>query len=85
VWLSTDQGLGVFDGETCVSYRRAPDGRCDVRVRRGGAEVERRTLPTAPADDYVLWAQGGPRDVWLATGRGLSHGIAAGGDQPQEK
>jgi ligand-binding sensor domain-containing protein len=84
VWLSTDQGLGVFDGETCVSYRRAPDGRCDVRVRRGGAEVERRTLETAPADDYVLWAQGGDRDVWIATGRGLSHGIAAvAGDQKE--
>lgn len=84
-WLATDQGFAVFDGETCVSYKRAKDGGCDVRVSRGGKEVERRKLATAPADDYVLWAQGGPRDVWLATGRGLSHGIAAGGGQPQEK
>jgi ligand-binding sensor domain-containing protein len=84
-WLATDQGLGVFDGETCVSYKRAKDGGCDVRVWRGGKEIERRTLATAPADDYVLWAQGGARDVWLATGRGLSHGIAGGGDQPKEK
>jgi ligand-binding sensor domain-containing protein len=84
-WLSTDQGLGVFDGETCVSYRRLPDGRCDVRVQRGGAEAERRTLATAPADDYVLWAQGGERDVWIATGRGLSHGIAADAGDRKEK
>jgi ligand-binding sensor domain-containing protein len=75
-WISTDQGLGVFDGETCVSYRRAAGGACDVRVWRGGREAERRTLATAPADDYVLWAQGGETDVWIATGRGLSHGVA---------
>jgi ligand-binding sensor domain-containing protein len=78
VWLATDQGLGVFDGETCVSYQRAADGKCDVRVCRDGKETERRTLATAPADDYLLWTQGGESDVWIATGRGLSHGIADG-------
>jgi ligand-binding sensor domain-containing protein len=84
-WLSTDQGFAVFDGETCVSYKRAKDGGCDVRVSKGGKEVERRTLATAPADDYVLWSQGGARDVWLATGRGLSHGIAGDGAQRKER
>jgi ligand-binding sensor domain-containing protein len=78
VWIATDQGLGVFDGQTCVSYRRAEDGRCDVRVWRDGREVERRTLATAPPDDSLLWAQGGDSDVWIATGRGLSHGTADG-------
>jgi len=85
VWLATDQGLGVFDGETCVSYRRDAAGGCDVRVCRDGKEIERRTLATAPADDYVLWTQGGARDVWIATGHGLSHGIAGTGDAGQEK
>jgi ligand-binding sensor domain-containing protein len=84
-WLATDQGFGVFDGETCVSYKRAKDGGCDVRVSRGGKEIERRSLATAPADDFVLWAQGGPRDVWLATGRGLSHGVAGTGDPIKER
>ena len=84
VWLATDQGLGVFDGETCVSYRRQEDGRCDVRVWRGGREAERHTIATAPADDYVLWAQGGDREVWIATGRGLSHGVAADAGGPKE-
>jgi ligand-binding sensor domain-containing protein len=76
-WLASDQGFGVFDGSTCVSYRRAAEGRCDVRVTRDGREVERRTLATAPGDDYVLWTQGGDDDVWIATGHGLSHGLAA--------
>lgn len=75
-FLASDQGLGVFDGETCVSYRRTETGSCDVRVWRNGKEVEQRTLSTAPADNYILWAQGGLDDIWIATGRGLSHGVA---------
>lgn len=76
-WLSSDQGFGVFDGTTCASYFRTEEGGCEVRVWRDGAEVERRALATAPADNYILWAQGGAAEVWLGTGRGLSHGIAA--------
>jgi hypothetical protein len=76
VWISSDEGFGVFDGTTCVSYRRRDDGACDVTLTSDGVEVERRTLPTAPAHNYILWAQAGPQDVWLATGKGLSHGFA---------
>jgi ligand-binding sensor domain-containing protein len=81
-WLSSDQGFGVFDGTTCVAYHRLPDGRCRVRVTRAGKLAETGTLATAPGHDYVLWAQGGDHDVWLATAAGLSHGFAraAGGD-----
>jgi len=82
VWIASDQGLGVFDGETCVCYVRREDGGCDVSVRRDGVEVEKRSLATAPADNYLLWTQGGESDVWIATGRGLSHGIA---DTTKEK
>jgi hypothetical protein len=85
VWIASDRGLGVFDGETCVSYRRTPEGTCDVRITRDGREVERRTLATAPADDYLLWTQGGERDVWIATGRGLSHGIADSIEERKER
>ena len=78
-WIASDEGFGVFDGETCVAYRRQEDGTCEVRVRRAGGEAETHTLPTAPADNYVLWAQGGQDEVWLATGAGLTHGTATGG------
>jgi len=76
VFLASDEGFGVFDGETCVSYRRSEDGRCDVRTWRGGKQVAQHVLPSAPADNYVLWVQGGPEEIWIATGRGLSHGVA---------
>jgi ligand-binding sensor domain-containing protein len=81
VWLSTDRGFAVFDGRTCVSYRRDAEGACDVRTVVEGRETSRRTLATAPADDYALWTQGGMRDVWIATARGLSHGVAGPGEE----
>lgn len=78
-WISTDQGFGVFDGSTCTTYRRAPEGGASVEVWRDGRLVERAALPTAPGDDYILGCQPGPKEVWLATGHGLSHGIAEDG------
>jgi len=83
VWLATDQGLGVFDGTTCVTYRRSEnesgeDSGGEEIVWEDGAEVSRRHLATGPPDDYLLWVQGGDRDVWFATAKGLCHGMAEG-------
>jgi ligand-binding sensor domain-containing protein len=76
-FLGTDEGFGVFDGTTSVAYKRQADGRCEVTIQREGEEPEIRTLDSAPADNYVLWSEPGTNDVWVATGRGLSHGFAA--------
>jgi ligand-binding sensor domain-containing protein len=81
-FLGTDEGFGVLDGETAVSYRRTDSGRAEVLVHREGVEVERRLLDTAPGDNYILWTAPGDGEVWLATGRGLSRGWAAGEKQP---
>jgi len=76
VWMGTDQGFGCFDGTTAVSYRREDDGTCTVTTHVDGGPATTAKLPTAPGDNYVLWVQPGPDDVWLATGHGLSHGFA---------
>jgi hypothetical protein len=79
-WVASPWGFMVLDGETCVSYRRNDDEGCDVVTWRGGDEVARRTLDTAPPDDEVRWVQGGPNEVWVATAGGLAHGIADADD-----
>ena len=76
-WIGSDEGLGILRGETCVSYSRQDDGTCAVRIVTAGEEQETRTLPTAPAHDYVLWVHPRERDVWIATGHGLSHGTVS--------
>ncbi len=73
-FVGSDEGFGVTDGETFVSYQRDDGGGCEVTTHRDGASVERQTLATAPADNYVLWTLARDGEVWLATGRGLSHG-----------
>lgn len=75
-WVSSDQGLAVVEEETCVTYRRLDDGRCEVTRLEGGRVLERTLLSSAPADNYLLWSQPGPEDIWLATGHGLSRGVA---------
>jgi ligand-binding sensor domain-containing protein len=77
-WIGSDEGLGILRGETCVSYERQDDGTCAVRIVADGEERETTKLATAPADDYVLWVHPRERDVWIATGRGLSHGTVSG-------
>ncbi len=76
-YLGTDEGFGVFDGTTAVTYRNREGGGCDVTVFRDGELVEERRLATCTGDDYVLWTQPGDGEVWIATAQGLSHGIAS--------
>ena len=73
--VEVDFGFGVFDGKTCVSFRRRDDGRADRTVWRDGKEVERTVLDTAPGSNYVLWSQGDDRGAWLATAAGLCRAI----------
>jgi ligand-binding sensor domain-containing protein len=76
-FLGTDEGFGVLDGEIAVTYKAAEGGGSDVTVYRDGQLIEERRLPTAPGDNYVLWTHPGENEVWIATGHGLSRGLAA--------
>jgi ligand-binding sensor domain-containing protein len=78
-FLGTDEGFGVTDGETVVSYRRTADGKGERTLYRNGEAIETVLLPTAPADNYVLWTHAGEDEVWLATGSGLSRGLRQDG------
>ncbi len=81
-YLATDQGLSLTDGNGWATYRRLKDGRCEVRFFQGGKELEVRTTRTAPADNFVLGVDARGDDVWVATGRGVSHGVRSGAPGP---
>jgi hypothetical protein len=78
-YIATDQGFGVIrgDDDTCVSYRRTPEGKCTVRTVTGFKETDVRTYDSAPASDVAMWVHPLGNEVWVATGAGLSHGFAA--------
>lgn len=75
-WFSTDKGLAYFDGQCWATWRPALDTHApEMLVRDAQGAVSRVPVDTAPAHHYIFGVdfQGG--DVWVATAKGLSHGI----------
>jgi ligand-binding sensor domain-containing protein len=75
-WFSTDKGLAYFDGENWAVYRPALDTHePEMLVRDGAGTVTRVETESAPAHQYVLGVDFQGDDLWVATAKGLSHGI----------
>jgi ligand-binding sensor domain-containing protein len=75
-WFGTDKGLAYYDGKNWAVYRPALDtGKPEMTVRDGQGRVTEIPVETAPAHHYVLGIDFQGRDLWVATAKGLSHGI----------
>ena len=75
-WFCTDKGLAYYDGANWAVYRPSlTTGKPEMLVRDAQGTVTQVAVTTAPAHNYVnnIDFQGG--DIWVATSRGLSHGI----------
>jgi hypothetical protein len=75
-WFGTDKGLAYYDGTNWAVYR--PDletGKPEMTVRDAQGKVTEIPVETAPAHNYVLGIDFQGRDIWVATAKGLSHGI----------
>ena len=75
-WFGTDKGLAYYDGTNWAVYRPSlSTGKPEMTVRDAEGKVTPIAVATAPAHNYVLGIdfQGG--DIWVATAKGLSHGI----------
>ena len=75
-WFSTDKGLAYFDGEQWATYRPALDTHApEMLVRDAQGKVTHVPVDTAPAFHYTFGIDFQGDDVWVATAKGLSHGI----------
>lgn len=75
-WFCTDKGLAYYDGTNWAVYRpRLSDGRPEMLVRDGNGKVTDVAVGSAPAHNYVLGIDVQGDDIWVATAKGLSHGI----------
>jgi ligand-binding sensor domain-containing protein len=75
-WFSTDKGLAYYDGTNWAVYRPALDThRPEMFVRDASGKVTSVPAETAPAHNYVLGVDFQGEDLWVATAKGLSHGI----------
>jgi len=75
-WFGTDKGLAYYDGTNWAVYRPALDtGKPEMTVRDAAGHVTQIPVDTAPAHNYILGIDFQGRDLWVATAKGLSHGI----------
>jgi ligand-binding sensor domain-containing protein len=75
-WFGTDKGLAYFDGTNWAVYRPSlTTGKPEMTVRDATGNVRAIPVTTAPAHNYVLGIDFQGRDIWVATAKGLSHGI----------
>ena len=81
-WFSTDKGLAYYDGENWAVYRPALDTQQagDDGARRGGQGHAASRPAPRPAHNYVLGVDFQGDDIWVATAKGLSHGIRSNND-----
>jgi ligand-binding sensor domain-containing protein len=75
-WFCTDKGLAYFDGANWAVYRPSlATGKPEMTVRDAQGHVAQVPVTTAPAHNYILGIDFEGSDIWVATARGLSHGI----------
>jgi ligand-binding sensor domain-containing protein len=75
-WFCTDKGLAYYDGTNWSVYRPSLDmHRPEMIVRDAEGNTAAVQVDTAPAHNYVLGIDFQGEDLWVATAKGLSHGI----------
>ncbi len=75
-WFSTDKGLAYYDGTNWAVYRPALDNaKPEMLVRDADGNTTRVEVDSAPAHNYILGVDFQGDDLWVATAKGLSHGI----------
>lgn len=78
VWACTDKGLSYLDfkTQTWVTYRPGKQtGRGEILITWPDKKVTKIKTRTSLAHNYVLNMDFQGEDIWVATARGLSHGI----------
>jgi len=75
-WFGTDKGLAYYDGVNWAVYTPSlKDGKPEMTVRDAAGNVSSIPVTTAPAHNYILGIDFQGSDIWVATAKGLSHGI----------
>ncbi len=75
-WFCTDKGLAYYDGANWAVYRPSlTTGKPEMTVRDVQGHVAAVPVTSAPAHNYILGIDFQGNDIWVATAKGLSHGI----------
>ncbi|HVM74629.1 MAG TPA: hypothetical protein VMT75_03230 [Candidatus Saccharimonadales bacterium] len=78
VWACTDKGLSYLNFKTgeWITYRPAENGNGgDIAITTADKKVQHRQTSTTLAHNYILNLTFQGDDIWVATAKGLSHGM----------
>lgn len=78
VWACTDKGLSFLDfkTQTWVTYRpHKENGHGEMEITWPDGKKTKLETPTSLAHNYILNMDFQGEDIWVATAKGLSHGI----------
>ncbi len=78
VWACTDKGLSYlnFRTQTWVTYRpNKQNGRGEIEITWPDKKKTKLDTTTSLAHNYILNMDFHGEDIWVATGKGLSHGV----------
>lgn len=80
-WFCTDKGLAYYDGVNWAVYRPGlASGKPEMSIRNAAGKITPVAVTTAPAHNYILGIDFQGDDIWVATAKGLSHGIRQPGN-----
>ncbi len=75
-WFCTDKGLAYYDGENWAVYTRSLTSQKPMMtVRDAKGNITEIPVTSGPAHNYILGIDFQGDDIWVATAKGLSHGI----------
>lgn len=75
-WFGTDKGLAYYDGANWAVYRPSLNGgKPEMTVRDAAGHITSLPVDSAPSHNYILGIDFQGSDIWVATAKGLSHGI----------
>jgi len=75
-WFCTDKGLAYYDGANWAVYRPSlTTGKPEMLEQDAQGHVRSIAVTTAPAHNYILGIDFQGSDIWVATAKGLSHGV----------
>ena len=75
-WFCTDKGVTYFDGTQWATWRPALKTHTpEMLLRDAAGKATTVAVETAPAHNYTFALDFQGDDIWVATAKGLSHGI----------
>lgn len=74
-YMCTDKGLSTFNSETWITYKRDANGTAGTAIITKGKEVKEIRQNPSISHSFIVNVDAVGDDVWVATSKGVSHGV----------